>query len=152
MAGSVPLFLRPWTPGDEAAFTPRPDFASEMAAGGHDWSAGPPMGVVWTLCRWGGEVVGVAGVLPRGDGQDAAPWFNLWACLAPIGPREIAMALRLARAEIRRAAIANPGARFYAWARESLPGAERCMARIGLEPRETVWMPSLSENYIAMVR
>ena len=60
MAGNSPLFLRPWEPGDEAAFTPRADFAAEMAAGGHDWSAGPPAGVVWTICRWHGEVVGVA--------------------------------------------------------------------------------------------
>jgi hypothetical protein len=148
----VPLFLRPWAPGDEAAFTPRPDFASEMAAGGHDWAAGPPAGVVWTLCRWGGEVVGVAGIQQRGQDFDGRPWMHLWACLAPITRREVAWAVRLARAEIRRAQIRDPYAKFYAWARETLPGAVRCLEAMGLHATGHAYIPDLSQTYISMVR
>ena len=154
MAGNSPLFLRPWEPGDEAAFTPRADFAAEMAAGGHDWSAGPPAGVVWTICRWHGEVVGVAGALETEDGPhgEAQPWFHLWAHLADLSPREIAMALRLARACIRRLTMMYPGRRFVAYARESLSGSVRCLQALGLKRHKLVAVDGLPHLYRQMVR
>lgn len=115
------ICLRGWRPGDEAAFTPRPGQVNE-----HDWAAGPPDGEVFTLYRWGGEVVGVAGFLP-GDG---ATW-EAWSIMASLRPREYLWCRRLADRAIRLARHRGAAA-VKAYVR--LPPEHRFLRRIGFQP------------------
>lgn len=121
--------LRPWRPGDETAFTPRADFACDMAANGHDWSSGPPAGMTWAVVRAGpdGErVAGLAGVMAHG--RDAA---HVWACLADLSPRDLGRCVRLARLAVDELSALLRPRRIIAEAREADAAAVNCLIHLG---------------------
>lgn len=106
------LRMRPWRPGDEAAFTPRADFAEEAPLNGWDWRHGAP-GPTWTLERWNGEIAGVGGGVPQGEGL-----FDVWACLAAtVGTRDWPRLLWLASRALALLTLHHGARRFQALAR-----------------------------------
>jgi hypothetical protein len=116
----------PYVEGDEALFTPRPDMAAEMAAGGHDWSAGAP-GPTWTLHTDAGDVVGMGGGI-----RDASGFWLVWCALAPLQMRQWPAAFRVARFVMARLADAGPR-NFSATVRCGLKGGVGALQRLGFE-------------------
>jgi hypothetical protein len=121
----APFMLRSWRPGDETAFTPRADFACDMAANAHDWSAGPPAGIVWAVVR-GETVEGLAGVMASG-----ARDLHVWACLADLPPRDLSRCVRLARLTLLVLIGEFRPARILAEARQDNQVAVECLKRLG---------------------
>jgi hypothetical protein len=120
------LNLRPWRPGDEAAFAPRGDLAQDMAANDHDWRRGPPPGMIWAIERPDGRVEGVAGAMFVTQGV-----VHVWACVADLTPRELARCLGLARRTLQFVANDPTVKSIVADARMEDRGAVRGLERLG---------------------
>ncbi len=137
--------LRAYRRGDEAAFTPREDFAEEMAMIGHDWSGGPPTGHVWTLTR-DHEVIGLAGVHRVLDRRPEA-----WAWVADLAPRDWVALVRLGRKMLGRMPQLGP---VEASCRLSSRAAQSCLERIGFEDTGEVFDAPIGAGiaYRMMVR
>lgn len=123
-----PLRLRPWKPGEDAAFTPAPAFALEQGAVAYDWRQGPP-GHTWSIIRGDNQVIGVGGVVELKSGE-----WEAWAWLAETHRRDWPRLIDLAKAVLDFADpwIGHKG--LVASARGDNPAAVRCLARLGFAP------------------
>jgi hypothetical protein len=120
------VHLRPWQPGDERAFVPRPDMAAEGAALAWDWSNGPP-GPTWSLIRWPAQVIGVGGGRPAAE----PGVYQVWACLEAFPRGDWALAILCASAVIRQLERAHGARRLTVLVRKGVAPFERTMERLG---------------------
>lgn len=146
MAGRLPICLRPYRRGDLQRFTPRPDFIEDHAV--RDWHTLRPGSFRWTLERWGGEVVGVAGAEPL-PGAEGSSW-HLFAVLSNIGPRDVVWCLRLARATLRWLKSAGRAEMFYAEARAENPAAVACLRHLGFRGERPFVL--IDHEYVQLTR
>lgn len=135
VARRATIRMRPYKPGDEAAFVPRADFAQDRAASAWDWSAGAP-GPTWTLHLWSGQVLGVGGAVRQGD-----RWLG-WAQLAEIHPRDWPQLLWLARRVLELMRIRHGPVTIEALARPSMP-AIACLRRLGFALFDAIDWPGV---------
>lgn len=136
------LRMRPYRAGDEAAFTPAPDFARAIVANGYDWDQGPP-GPTWSICRWSGEVVGLGGAIehPVEPGQ-----FHAWAQLAEVARRDWPQLLWLAERVLMRLILQRGARRITAHALDQ--AAMRCLMRLRFASAGPVAIPAFDEVYL----
>jgi RimJ/RimL family protein N-acetyltransferase len=121
------LTLRLWRPGDELAFTPRPDMAADVAATAWSWPRYGAPGPTWTLVRAAdGAIVGIGGGVEKARGD-----WQLWSVLGEIGRREWPAALDCAREVIRTLQKEFRGNHFTALAHQDFPAAWRVLVRLG---------------------
>lgn len=117
--------LRGYKDGDEGAMTPRRDFATAFEAEGRRLPAGPK----WTMMTAGGDVLGIAGVEPLGDGTWAA-----WAFMADLRARDWLAVAAFARDILGHVRIAYRARKIQAVAAPHR-GAGKLLARIGFKRR-----------------
>ena len=134
------LRMRPYRPGDEAAFTPREDFARERAAVDWNWALGAP-GPTWTLVRWSGDVVGVGGAVRT---EEPGVW-QAWAQLAELPRRDWPQAIWLAERALDYLEKHHGAKRIEAMARMGKAAPVLCLSRLGF--RQTASVPSAALEY-----
>lgn len=117
--------LRGYQEGDEAAMTPRPDFAAAFEAEGRRLPAGPK----WTMMSAAGRVLGIGGLEPLGDQTWAA-----WAFMADLRPRDWLRVTTFARDILGHQRIAYRARKIQAVA-APVKGACRLLERIGFKRR-----------------
>lgn len=136
------LRMRPYRAGDEAAFTPAPDFARAIVANGYDWAQGPP-GPTWAICRWSGEVVGLGGAIehPIEPGQ-----FHAWSQLAEVARRDWPQLLWLAERVLSKLISQRGARRISAHALDE--AAMRCLMRLGFAYDRPEAIPAFADAYL----
>lgn len=131
------IYVRPYRPGDEAAFLPRPDLAADLAKAGWDLGRDGPPGPTWTLARLGDgrpgspreldQVLGVGGGVPGA----AAGSFQVWTVMAPIRRHDWGLALLCAAYVIAWLQKEHGARRLTVLVRCGFREAERTMERLG---------------------
>ncbi|ODT88107.1 hypothetical protein [Phenylobacterium sp. SCN 70-31] len=117
--------LRPYEAGDERRFTPRPDFAADLADAGGALHDGPR----YTLIADDGvTVLGLGGLTPL----EREFSYGAWAYLGNLTPRQWVQAARLA-AEVCGMATTCAGWRIYAVPADT-DAAQRLLASMGFRP------------------
>ncbi len=141
--------LRPYRDGDLAAFTPRADFAEELAATGWNWAGGAPSAQVYTVIEGDGAVIGVAGFVPQAAGE-----WHAFAYLAEIPRRLWPQLLWRAETALRRLEFLGGARRIFASARMSCPAARPTLARLCFEETAETIEAAIGEGvgYDIMVR
>ena len=141
--------LRQYQPGDFCAFTPRADFAEEMASNAWDWSAGAPSPRVFTLLA-DGVVLGIGGFAP---GKAVGDWCA-FCFLAEIPRRYWPQLLWRAETALRRLEFLDGARRIFASARISNKAARPTLERLGFKDTGESFDAAIGEGvgYDLMVR
>lgn len=95
------VHIRPCEADDEHAFTPRADFAADLAADEGKLPDGPK----WTLCD-GDRIIGIAGI--TGSGKSPGDRRYAWALLADLTARQFVTGAQIAAAVLQSEAEAGP--------------------------------------------